>query len=265
MDSVSNIIVVLSGKGGVGKSTLSVQLALGLMHEGHRVGLLDVDLCGPSIPSMLGVEGAEIYQSEVGWSPVFAPLNGVGSKKLAVMSIAFLLKNKSQPVIWRGPKKTSMIKHFIDKVSWGDLDYLVVDTPPGTSDEHITVVEALKLDITKAVIVTTPQMVAIGDVRREIKFCRKAQLEMLGIVENMSGYVCPHCSECTNIFSSGGGEQLAEQEKLDFLGRVPIDPTLAQMLDGGKCFDLINSNGECGGEGWKAVRQVVAKLLDNQS
>lgn len=260
MDKVDNIILVMSGKGGVGKSTLSVKLAQGLLRAGHRVGLLDVDLCGPSIPAMLGVENEEIYESEEEkgwWRPVLTP--GKEGQQLAVMSIAFLAKSKTQPVIWKGPKKTSFIKdYFINKVNWGELDYLVVDTPPGTSDEHLSLIETFDMNITKALIVSTPQLVAIGDVRREIKFCRKVGLQMAGIVENMSGYVCPHCSTCTNIFSSLGGEKLAEKEKLAFLGRIPIDPKIAEMLDNGTSdADSSSSSNE---STWKAIDQVVSQL-----
>ena len=154
LNLVKNVILVLSGKGGVGKSTLSVQLALTLAKSGNAVGLLDVDLCGPSIPKMLGLENSEVHQCEDGWLPVYSK----GLLKIAVMSIAFLLQSTSNAVIWRGPKKNSMIKQFIEDVCWGELDYLVVDTPPGTSDEHLTVVENLKQKITGAVLVTTPQV-----------------------------------------------------------------------------------------------------------
>ena len=164
MDNVDNVLLVLSGKGGVGKSTLSVQIALGLMRAGHRVGLLDVDLCGPSIPAMLGVDDADIYQDDDGWRPVYAPLKEAGEEeetgdgRLAVMSLAFLLKTKADPVIWRGPKKTTWVKKFISEVCWGKLDYLVVDTPPGTSDEHITMIGSFRNKSARAVIVTTPQV-----------------------------------------------------------------------------------------------------------
>ena len=172
MNEVDKILLVLSGKGGVGKSTFSVRTAIELTRRGLHVGLLDVDLCGPSIPAMLGVENAEIFQTPDGWNPVDVPLD-TGDEfdgKLSIMSIAFLLKSKSQPVIWRGPKKTSMIKHFIDKVNWGKLDFLIVDTPPGTSDEHITVIESLQGINTQAVIVTTPQVNDFFDFRIII-FC----------------------------------------------------------------------------------------------
>merc|ERR1711997_510545 len=161
------------------------------------------------------------------------------TQSMAIMSIAFLLSSSDDAVVWRGPKKNAMIKQFLTDVAWGNRDILIIDTPPGTSDEHITVMESLKaseVHVDGAVLVTTPQAVAVGDVRRELTFCRKVGLPVLGIVENMSGYVCPNCSECTNIFSSGGGKALAEHAKVPFLGAVPIEPKLALAAESGQDF-----------------------------
>eukprot|EP01097_Dermamoeba_algensis_P000720 TRINITY_DN1256_c0_g1_i1.p1 TRINITY_DN1256_c0_g1~~TRINITY_DN1256_c0_g1_i1.p1 ORF type:complete len:265 (+),score=50.29 TRINITY_DN1256_c0_g1_i1:75-797(+) len=206
------------------------QLAFSFVLQGKKVGILDVDLCGPSIPRCLGVENHQVLQSSGGWIPC-----KVDNLELYVMSIAFLLDDKSSAVVWRGPKKNSMIKQFFEDVLWGDLDYLIIDTPPGTSDEHLSVVELLKdYNPDGAIVVTTPQGVSINDVRKEISFCQKVSLPVLGIVENMSGFVCPHCEECTNIFSSGGGEKLAEQLKIPFIGRIPLDPSIGQTIDLGK-------------------------------
>eukprot|EP01112_Ceratiomyxa_fruticulosa_P019224 TRINITY_DN6262_c1_g1_i1.p1 TRINITY_DN6262_c1_g1~~TRINITY_DN6262_c1_g1_i1.p1 ORF type:complete len:272 (-),score=59.58 TRINITY_DN6262_c1_g1_i1:110-925(-) len=233
MEKVKHVILVLSGKGGVGKSTVSSQLALCFLQAGFRVGLLDIDLCGPSIPRLLGMEGREVHKSSVGWVPVY----GDESQRLAVMSIQFLLNERDAPVIWRGPKKLTMIRSFLDDVCWGELDYLIIDTPPGTSDEHIAVCEHLhKYNPDGAVIVTTPQQVSLNDVRKEISFCRKLELPILGVIENMSGYVCPHCEECTNIFSSEGGRLLAEETHTKFLGKIPIDPSLGWCGENGKDF-----------------------------
>jgi Mrp family chromosome partitioning ATPase len=230
-------IVVLSGKGGVGKSTVACQLALHLS-QNYRVGVLDVDLCGPSMPQLLRIQDAKVHQSSRGWIPVYVDTQ----QRLSCMSIAFLLKNATDSVVWRGPKKTAMIKQFLRDVYWGELDYLVIDTPPGTSDEHMAVIEGLqaiyadtRLD---AVLVTTPQAVSLADVMREIDFCRTVGLNILGMVENMSGYACPHCSTCTNVFSKGGGESLCKQYDLTFLGCLPIDPqfTLRQSLQPFEAF-----------------------------
>ncbi|EFA84455.1 nucleotide binding protein 2 [Heterostelium album PN500] len=234
MDKIKHKILVLSGKGGVGKSTVSTQLALYLAHIGKKVGFLDVDLCGPSAPKMFGLESKEVHKSSAGWIPVYVDPE---TRNLGVISIQFLLGDKDTPVIWRGPKKNSMIKQFLQDVCWGELDYLIIDTPPGTSDEHISVTEELlKYNPDGAILVTTPQGVSISDVRKEISFCQKLGLPIIGIVENMSGYTCPHCSECTNIFSSEGGRLLAEQCSLPFLGKMPIDPLLTVCSEQGKNY-----------------------------
>ncbi|KAJ2030967.1 cytosolic Fe-S cluster assembly factor cfd1 [Coemansia sp. S16] len=226
--SIKHVILVLSGKGGVGKSSCTVQLALSLANRGRKVGVLDIDLCGPSIPRMLGLEGRQIHQATAGWVPVFAD----SDKQLACMSIGFLLPNKNTSVVWRGPKKSAMIKQFLADVYWGDLDYLLIDTPPGTSDEHLAAVEYLQeWNPDGAVIITTPQAVALADVKKEINFCTKVGLPLLGLIENMSGFVCPHCAECTNLFSTGGGEGLAKHMDIPFLGRAPIDPNLVMLLE----------------------------------
>lgn len=250
MDKVKHIILVLSGKGGVGKSTVSTQLALAFKESGFKVsliffspknkiikknpfqvGLLDIDLCGPSVPYLMGLEGKDVHQCEEGWVPVYTD----SEKRMAVMSIGFLLKNREDAVIWRGPKKTAMIRQFLNDVYWDDLDYLIIDTPPGTSDEHITVMECMRdVRCDGAIIVTTPQEVALEDVRKEITFCKKTGINILGIVENMSGFVCPNCAECTNIFSSGGGAALAELTNVRLLGTLPIDPRVGALGGSGK-------------------------------
>ncbi len=235
LSNVKKTVLVLSGKGGVGKSTVAVQLALALQMRGERVGLLDIDLCGPSVPKMLNMENCEVHQTDDGWLPVYSDK----TQTLGVMSIGFLLNNANEAVVWRGPKKNAMIKQFLSDVAWGKRDVLIIDTPPGTSDEHITVMEALRESATAvegAVVVTTPQAVAVGDVRRELTFCKKTGLKVIGVVENMSGYICPNCSECTNIFSKGGGAALAEHAKVPFLGSVPIDPNLCRAAEKGVNF-----------------------------
>lgn len=233
-------ILVLSGKGGVGKSTVSSQLALALQRAGLRVGLLDVDLCGPSIPTLLGLVGSSLVSGSAGWVPVQAK-NASSSISLSVMSIGFLMEDKNAPVIWRGPKKTAVIRQFLHDVAWGELDFLVVDTPPGTSDENISVCEMLAAEggLGKgdgAVIVTTPQNVSTDDVRKQISFCNLVGIPILGIIENMSGFVCPCCGEQYNIFSKGGGEALAEELNIPFIGRIPLDPSVSEACDKGSSF-----------------------------
>lgn len=229
--NVKHIILILSGKGGVGKSSITTQTALSLCGMGYKVGVLDIDLTGPSLPRMFGVEKGTILQSVEGWMPVTVDTkNSKGSLK--VISLGFLLDDRGNSVVWRGPKKTGMIKQFINEVYWGELDYLLIDTPPGTSDEHISIAEQLRFAKPDgAIIVTTPQGVATTDVKKEINFCKKIELNILGIVENMSGFICPSCSECTNIFSSGGGKKLATEFNIPYLGNVPIDPTFVELIE----------------------------------
>lgn len=256
LSGVRHVVLVLSGKGGVGKSSMTVQLAQSLVLSGKRVGILDVDLCGPSIPQMLGLGGHAVHQCSEGWVPVFAD----SERRLSVMSIAFLLGNSDEPVVWRGPKKSAMIKQFLEDVCWGELDYLLVDTPPGTSDEHLAVVENLRAYRPDgAVLVTTPQGVALADVRREANFCTKARIPILGIIENMSGFVCPTCKECSSIFSAGGGERLAAECAVPFLGSVPIDPALGRALEDGTTAFLKAFTDSPTAE---ALRRIVAPVLE---
>ncbi|XP_062915319.1 cytosolic Fe-S cluster assembly factor nubp2 isoform X1 [Mobula hypostoma] len=258
LGSVDHILLVLSGKGGVGKSTITTELALALRNAGKKVGILDIDLCGPSIPRMLNVLNSAVHQCDAGWVPVYVDTN----KTMCLMSIGFLLESPDDAVIWRGPKKTALIKQFLSDVAWGELDYLIVDTPPGTSDEHISVVEALRQHKPDgALLVTTPQAVSIGDVRRELTFCKKTGLPVIGIIENMSGFVCPNCSECTNVFSRGGGEALAEQSGVPFLGCVPLDPQLAHSLEEGRDFIQAFPKSAT----FDAINKIVEKILSNDN
>ncbi|XP_052266657.1 cytosolic Fe-S cluster assembly factor NUBP2 homolog [Dreissena polymorpha] len=254
LSTVKHVILVLSGKGGVGKSTVAAQLALGLKQAGKKVGLLDIDLCGPSVPKMFGLDGQDVHQCPEGWLPVYVDKE----QRLGVMSIGFLIESRDDAVVWRGPKKNAMIKQFLSDVVWKDVDYLIIDTPPGTSDEHITVVEGLKAYCPDgAILVTTPQGVSIGDVRRELTFCRKTGVPILGIVENMSGFACPCCGEVTNIFSKGGGEALAKQAHVPFLGCIPLDPNLAASLEEGKNFLEHYSSSPT----FTALNHVITRLM----
>ena len=219
-------VIVLSGKGGVGKSTVAVNLATALMLSGKRVGLLDIDIHGPSIPTMLGLERETIHGSGEGLLPI-----DIGG--LMVMSLGFLLRNQDDAVIWRGPMKMSVIKQFLKDVVWGDLDYLIIDSPPGTGDEPLSVCQLIGT-LAGAVIVTTPQRVAAVDVRKSITFCRQLHVPVLGIVENMSGFACPKCGEVTQILPSGGGKRIAEDMNVPFLGAIPMDPKIAEAGDSGR-------------------------------
>lgn len=225
---INHKIIVLSGKGGVGKSTVAVNLATALMLSGLRVGLLDVDIHGPSVPTMLGLEHETIGGSDGGLLPV-----ELGDMK--IMSLGFLLKNPDEAVIWRGPMKMGVIKQFLTDVDWGDLDYLIVDAPPGTGDEPLSLCQLIQ-PLDGAVIVTTPQLVAAVDVRKSISFCRQVSVPVLGLIENMSGFVCPHCGEVTQIFPAGGGGKMAADMKVPYLGAIPMDPVIAQSGDAGQAF-----------------------------
>lgn len=225
MANIKHKIIVLSGKGGVGKSTVSVNIAFTLAMAGHRVGLMDVDFHGPSIPTMLGIKGAHT-ESE---NNAILPIEVAGVK---VISVDFFLDNSDNAVIWRGPMKQGAIKQFLEDVAWGELDFLIIDCPPGTGDEPLALCQIVKGD-KRAVVVTTPQEVAAADVRKSLDFCAKLSLPVIGVIENMSGFACPHCNTVTYIFKQGGGEKLAAQAQVPFLGRIPIDPTVVDSSDAG--------------------------------
>lgn len=228
---IKHKIVVMSGKGGVGKSTVAVNLATSLMLAGKRVGLMDVDIHGPSIPTMLGLEEQSPLPAANG--SIFPVRMG----DLKVMSIGFFLRNQDDAVVWRGPMKNTAITQFLRDVEWGDLDYLVIDSPPGTGDEPLSVVQVIGNDnLDGAVIVTTPQKVAAVDVRKSISFCRLIELPVLGVVENMSGFACPNCGTVTPILRAGGGEQIARDMNVPFLGAIPMDPKIAEASDSGQAF-----------------------------
>ncbi len=221
-------ILVLSGKGGVGKSTVAVNLAMALQNAGKCTGLLDVDIHGPSVPTLLGIEDARILWNGEDLIPV--EVEGV-----KVLSLGFFLGNQDDAVIWRGPLKMGVIKQFLKDGAWGDLDVLVVDSPPGTGDEPLSVCQLLgKVD--GAIIVTTPQKVAAVDVRKSVSFCRQLRVPVIGVVENMSGFACPHCGKVTPILRSGGGRHLAEDMRVPFLGSIPMDPKIAEYGDMGQTF-----------------------------
>jgi len=229
MSRIDRKILVLSGKGGVGKSTVAVNLAAALALTGKTVGLLDVDIHGPSVPKLLGLEGRRIESDESGLKPVALRDN------LKVMSIGFMLQGEDKPVIWRGPAKYHMIRQFLQDVNWGELDFLVVDCPPGTGDEPLAAAQLIGPGA-EAVVVTTPQDVAVADVRRSISFCRAVSLPVAGVIENMSGLICPDCGKRIDLFKTGGGERLAVEMHVPFLGAVPLDPAIVRSGDDGRPF-----------------------------
>lgn len=231
LQAIRQKILVLSGKGGVGKSTVAANLAMSLAQAGCAVGLLDVDIHGPSIPKLMGLEGESCGP---GVEPgALEPV--VVSPNLKVMSIGFLLQSPRDAVVWRGPLKYKIIEQFLRDVVWGSLDVLVIDSPPGTGDEPLSVAQLVG-QTAGAIVVTTPQDVAVADVRRSITFCEKLHLQVLGVVENMSGFVCPHCGKTTDLFKTGGGAALAQEMGVPFLGCVPLDPEVVVSGDAGTPF-----------------------------
>ena len=222
-------LIVLSGKGGVGKTTVATNLAYGLAIKGNKVGILDIDIHGPNIAKMLGIEDKRLTISEAGIEPIEVLPN------LKAVSIALLLENKDQPIIWRGPLKMITIKQFLADVNWGELDYLIVDSPPGTGDEPLSVCQLIP-DMDGAVIVTTPQDVAILDSRKSVLFAKELKVPVIGVVENMSGFICPHCKKEMDLFGLGGGEKSAHDLNVPFLGRIPIEPEMVKLGDLGQPF-----------------------------
>ncbi|MDD4537947.1 MAG: Mrp/NBP35 family ATP-binding protein [Lentisphaeria bacterium] len=230
MGHIRQKILVLSGKGGVGKSTVAVNLAMALAQSGKKVGLLDVDLHGPSVAKILGLDGQQLgIAADGGIEPLAYTAN------LKVLSIAFMLASKNDAVVWRGPMKYNVIRQFLKDVVWGDLDYLIIDSPPGTGDEPLSVAQMVGKGAA-AVVVTTPQDVAVADVRRSVSFCKMLELPVLGILENMSGMLCPHCGKVIDVFKTGGGEALAKEMAVPFLGRIPLDPAVVISGDSGSPF-----------------------------
>jgi len=255
MESIGRKILVLSGKGGVGKSTVAANLAVSLARAGKKVGLLDVDLHGPSIPKILGLDGQRLGPSATGG---LAPIQL--SENLSVVSVGMLLESANDAVIWRGPMKYNVIRQFLKDVEWGRLDYLVIDSPPGTGDEPLAVAQMVGRDAL-AVVVTTPQQVAIADVRRSVSFCKTLSLRVAGIVENMSGMICPHCGQEIELFKLGGGKELAEEMSVPFLGRIPLDPQIVASGDSGTPFTESQADSPAA----KAFAGVTETILNHQA
>jgi len=252
LGNIKNKILVMSGKGGVGKTSTSVNLSIALANKGYKVGIMDVDLHGPDVPRMLGLEGTP----EVNQNKKLNPLSY--SNNLKAISIESFTPNKDEAIIWRGPLKFSAIKQFIGDVDWKDLDFLVIDSPPGTGDEPLTVAQTIS--DAKAVIVTTPQEVALADVRKSINFCKTVKMEIFGLLENMSGFSCPHCSETINLFGSGGGEKTALQMGIPFLGKIPFDPKMVTCGDTGACYQDVHAESEVT-KAFGRVAELLAKLV----
>jgi len=252
LQKIKNKFIVMSGKGGVGKTSTSVNLAIALANKGFKVGIMDVDLHGPDVPRMLGVEGMLDLNQSHRLNPASAGEN------LKVVSIESLMPTKDDAIIWRGPLKFSAIQQFIGDVEWGELDFLVIDCPPGTGDEPLTVAQTIS--DAKAIIVTTPQEIALADVRKSINFCKAVKMQIFGVIENMSGFACPHCGEMIDLFGTGGGEKTAQEFGLAFLGRIPFDPNVVACGDAGARYIEVHANSRVT-KAFDAIAEKMSKLV----
>lgn len=253
MSQIQHKILVLSNKGGVGKSSIAVNLACSLTEKGFKVGILDADLHGPSVATMLGFEGKKLQGSSEGIIPMRI------SPNLIAISMAFLIETSDVPLIWRGPLKMMALKQFLGEVQWGNLDYLIIDSPPGTGDEPLSICQLIP-ELDGGVIVTTPQGVALLDSRKCINFLKNLNIPILGIIENMSGLKCPHCGKNIDLFKSGGGEKVALEFNIPFLGKIPIDINLVESSDEGKPYILQYKNSETAQVFNKIVELITARV-----
>ena len=252
MSRIKHKVIILSGKGGVGKSTVATNLAFGLSLKGLKVGVIDSDLHGPSLGKMFGIEGKFFQTSEKGNGAKPIEVNGI-----KVVTMASLLQHPDEPVIWRGPLKNRAIKQFLGEIEWGDLDYLIIDSPPGTGDEPLSVCQLIP-ESDGSIIVTTPQDVALIDSRKTVRFSEKLSIPVIGIIENMGGFNCPHCNESIDLFKIGGGERAAFSLMVPFLGRIPIDPEIVTTGDNGKPFICDYVKTVTG----KAMQEIVNKIIE---
>ena len=256
MGKIKHKIAIISGKGGVGKSTVTVNLATSFAMQGKRVGVLDADIHGPSVPRLLGLEGQQAKTSTKGVFPVDAPLG------MKVMSIDFFLPEQA-PTIWRGPLKMRAIRQFLSDVDWGDLDFLFIDLPPGTGDEPLSIAQLLP-DIDGVVIVTMPSELSSSIVKKAITFAQRLNMPIIGVVENMSGFICPHCRERIEIFKSGGGKKMAQEMSVAFLGSIPIDPEVGVDSDKGTPFVLSHKDSAAAKAFVEIVKNVELYLRKKQ-
>lgn len=245
MSKIKYKIAIMSGKGGVGKSTLSVNLAYGLSLRGYNVGILDADLHGPNVPLMLGIEGVKLNDLSKPYKV---------TNKLQVTSLSFFLPS-NEPIIWRGPQKMGAIMEILEGVEWGEIDFLIVDLPPGTGDETLTIAQNLGKG-SKAIVVTTPQDVALLDSRKSVKFSTLVNQELIGIVENMSGFVCPECGKEVSIFKKGGAEKMASEMQIDFLGSIPMEASIVEAGDSGRPYISTDSIAS------RKLDTIISKIID---
>ena len=253
LSKIKSKLVVMSGKGGVGKTTVSVNLAYGLAIKGYKTGILDIDIHGPNIAKMLGIEDVKLMNSDLGIEPASVLPN------LKAISLALIGYGPDQPVIWRGPLKMIAIKQLLSDVNWGELDYLIIDSPPGTGDEPLSICQLIP-DMDGAIVVTTPQDVAILDSRKSVLFAEQLKVPVTGIIENMSGFTCPHCGKEVDLFGIGGGEKAARDLKVPFLGRIPLEPLMIKSGDSGKPFIHFNKDRNTA----KILDEITEKILKKE-
>ena len=254
LNKIKYKLIVLSGKGGVGKSTVAVNIAAALAGRGYKVGLLDIDIHGPSIPGMLGLEGERLCGDESGR---LFPVKF--NENMKTLSIGFMIGKTDDAVIWRGPLKYNAIKQFLGDVDWGELDYLIIDSPPGTGDEPLSICQLAKPD--GAIVVTTPQDVALSDVRKSITFCSRLNLPVSGVIENMSGFICPHCGKEVDIFKKGGGKKMSQEMHVPFIGSIPIEVKIMENGDTGLPF--MDSRNDDNSGSIKAFGEIVNNIIKN--
>ncbi|MCG9479395.1 MAG: Mrp/NBP35 family ATP-binding protein [Actinomycetia bacterium] len=254
LSQIKRKFMVFSGKGGVGKTTVAVNLAYSLMSKGNKVGLLDIDIHGPNVIKVLGLEKEKLTGSGQKIKPIEV------FSHMKVMSTASLLETEDSPVIWRGPLKMKIIRQFLTDVQWGKLDYLIIDSPPGTGDEPLSIAQLMP-DITGGIVVTTPQKIATMDARKSIRFAQQLKLPYIGVVENMSGFLCPHCGKRIDIFKTGGGQEIAKELGVDFLGRIPYDPKVMSLSDEGHVYLKDYKNGTQVSEAYSHISNKIIELF----
>ena len=255
--NIKHKFIVISGKGGVGKTTVSVCLAYSLALKGYEVGLLDVDIHGPNVNKMVGLTNETLIGDGIRMNPIKVLPN------LKVISTASIIDNPDIPIIWRGPLKMKLIRQFLADVNWGSLDYLIVDSPPGTGDEPLSVVQLIS-DLDGAIVVTTPQEVALLDARKSIQFAKKLGIPFIGVVENMSGLICPHCKKNIDLFGKGGGKRAAKEMNVNFLGEIPMDLEVIKLCDKGKALAVLEKNSVVS-ESIMKITEVIDKYVKSQN